>query len=141
MENGRRYKIERKRKKGREREKEARAESPQDSPPWRIIAGGCGCCSIFELAPVRLWPLVYAAVRLSTTKRGKKRGNVGRREREGGGRDGRERHTCATTGQGYRSARPVGDARDVRPTRPDMLCTCANFKGICFNPVDEYSRK
>lgn len=39
------------------------------------------------------------------------------------------------------SARPVGDARDVRPTRSDMLCTCANFKGICFNPVDEYSRK
>lgn len=98
MENGRRYKIERETEREREREKKARAESPQDSPPWRIIAGGCGCCSIFELAPARLWPLVYAAVRLSpsTTKRGEKgeRGgeNRGGRER---GRDGRERHTCA----------------------------------------------
>lgn len=136
MENGRRYKIEREREGG----KKARAESPQDSPPWRIIAGGCGCCSIFELAPVRLWPLVYAAVRLSpsTTKRGEKGERGGENEREG-----------ETDVSGIRaplpvratSARPVGDARDVQPTRPDMLCTCANFKGICFNPVDEYSRK
>lgn len=38
MENGRRYKIERETEREREREKKARAESPQDSPPWQIIA-------------------------------------------------------------------------------------------------------
>lgn len=30
------------------------AENPHDSPPRRIIAGGCGCCSIFEFAAIRV---------------------------------------------------------------------------------------
>lgn len=115
MENGRRYKIEREREGG----KKARAESPQDSPPWRIIAGGCGCCSIFELAPVRLWPLVYAAVRLSpsTTKRGEKGERGGENEREGE-TDVSVRH--------YRSGLPLRDRLATRATcdRRDRIC-CA----------------
>lgn len=120
MENGRRHKIERKRERGREREKEARAESPQDSPPWRIIAGGCGCCSIFELAPVRLWSLVYAAVRLSTTKRG------GKGETWGGEN---ERVEGETDVSGIRALLPVRATglRDRLATR----ATCDRRDRIC----------
>ena len=59
MENGRRYKIEREEERERERgggggERVWFYNDAQDSPPWRIIAGGCGCCSIFEFAAIRV---------------------------------------------------------------------------------------